>query len=610
MNDPKNAVKFILTAPRWVYKEPNNETEANRCGYLYTGAYIICNATKPAEQCPEGVDALNVLNWFTDSDWIQIGDLKVGNMTNPINGSTFAIGDIAGKYIKFKDGIKTYTRDADISIAQKEVNILDSVKNSIASIFNTTQIQYSLAQSEKNYLDNLSQGLRVSDIVGVHGMPHQFLPDTDPRIDGSLDNDRFGRKYTEKIIQPIPLLLMTPGVANFMSGFSKEDQSNMLNGIIGDNNELLKELVGGMEGKYFSLKFDYTHYYRYVNGMLRSAAYFLKIQDTKVYGTKLGTFNWMYDLTREDSDITGHTGLSKFIGPYANCVAFYVNAGTEVSDSFGNDTTQSQLAQTINGLSDTAKEINFVTGSIGAVVNAGGIVDKLMNNGLNSALENVSNTVDSIMGKGNLLSRLTKNVGAIMSGSRMQFPEIWNDSSFSRSYSCSMKLISPAGDKLSIFLNILVPMFFILAFALPRSSTSQSYYSPFLVRAFCKGLFNIDMGIIDSLSITKGAEGEWTIDGLPTVVDINFSIKDLYTQLSMSSNDLGDDISIMSNTAELDYIANACGININEPDIVRTIKMYATLGFTTRITDSITIGLFGTFMQSANQKINDIFGRF
>ena len=78
----------------------------------------------------------------------------------------------------------------------------------------------------------------------------------------------------------------------------------------------------------------------------------------------------------------------------------------------------------------------------------------------------------------------------------------------------------------------------------------------------------------------------------------------------MSKADSDMDKGILSNIAELDYIANSCGININEPEITRTIKMAATLGFTTKIRDKLEMGIFGNVTQFFNQKIQNIFGTF
>ena len=118
------------------------------------------------------------------------------------------------------------------------------------------------------------------------------------------------------------------------------------------------------------------------------------------------------------------------------------------------------------------------------------------------------------------------------------------------------------------------------------------------------------MGIITSLSITKGDEGEWTTSGIPTVANVSFEIKDLYDGMSMSKQkEWGTDRSIMSNITELDYIANSCGVNVNDQDIWRTVNMAGALAFGS-LTDTITIGIFGEIKQWLNQKIQNIFGVF
>ena len=227
-----------------------------------------------------------------------------------------------------------------------------------------------------------------------------------------------------------------------------------------------------------------------------------------------------------------------------------------------------------------------------------------------TAIDNTSQTIENMLGHGNIISNIMTKLQTIISGGRMVFPEIWSDSSFSRSYRITVKLNSPSGDKLSIFYNILVPIYHLIAFVLPRNSTGQTFYSPFLVRAYYKGIFNIDMGIITDMSVSKGSDGEWTPDGLPTTAEVSFEIKDLYDALSMSRADDDKDKGILSNISELDYIANSCGININEPEITRTIKMAVTLGFTDNIRDKVTMNIFGNVTQYFNQKVQNIFGTF
>ena len=118
------------------------------------------------------------------------------------------------------------------------------------------------------------------------------------------------------------------------------------------------------------------------------------------------------------------------------------------------------------------------------------------------------------------------------------------------------------------------------------------------------------MGIITGLSFRKGEDGEWTDDGLPTVVEVSMDIKDLYSGLFMSKQKAISDLSIFSNIAELDYIANMCGININEPDVRRTVEMYLSMGIVTNIKDRVQLGIWGGITQWANRKVQNIFGKF
>ena len=475
-------------------------------------------------------------------------------------------------------------------------------------------VYYVNTVTAEQYANNLESGLRVQSLRAVLGMPHQFLPITDPRLDSTTTPggySGFGRVYSEKIIKNIPLLLMTPGVPSFMASYNSEQKNTVLKKLDGILDEVSLDSVfnDGRIGKYYSLKYAYTEYFYYVNAMLRSAAYFLGIQNKEIDGTQLGELNWLYTTSAYGSEIYSKSNLGAFLGPYAGCIAFYADCGTTVDDSFGNSTTESQLASTLNNLSDTGREINFLVGNVGGM--AGLSLSELTGAGdVEGAVQEVERIVSPLLGSNNVLNNILGKATTILAGGRVIFPEIWSDSSFSRSYSCSMKLVSPSGDRLSVFLNILVPIYHILAFTLPREATNQAYFSPFLVRAYYKGLFNVDMGIIPGLSITKGEEGEWSVYGIPTVANISFEIKDLYDGMYMSKqNALDYKYSILSNIQELDYIANSCGINVNDQEVNRTIAM-ATALFTTDITDKITIGIGAKMAEYFNQKIQNIFGVF
>lgn len=496
------------------------------------------------------------------------------------------------------------------TVSSSDIGVVGEVTY-VDDAFINTEFSKTYTSSEQ-YTANLQDGLRVKDLRGILGMPHQFLPTTDPRIDDLTivgEEDQFGRVYSEKIIKHIPLLLLTPGTPVFMAGYSSEQKNTIIGKLSGMATDAIDSLFNdGSIGKYYSLKYAYTEFFHYVNAMLRSAAYYLEIQNEEIDGQTLGTMNWLYSTCNQGSEIYSHGNLANFLGPYAGCIAFYADAGTTVDDSFSNSTSDSQLASSLNTLSDSGRELNFLIGNVGGM--AGVNLDLLgANSELNNTITDLQSQVSGILGNGNIMSNILGKSTTILAGGRLVFPEIWSDSSFSRSYSCSMKLISPSGDKLSVFLNILVPLYHLLGFTLPRESTNQAYFSPFLVRGYYKGLFNVDMGIVNGLSVTKGEEGEWTVDGIPTVANISFEIKDLYEGFYMSKQELSTSYGILSNIQELDYIANSCGINVNDQEIMRTVRMAAALGFT-NVTDKVTIGIFGNVAQYFNQKMQNIFGIF
>lgn len=591
-SETTKTVKYKVTVSQiWTYNKANDPN--SRVGLIYKDAIVSIKVTTIK-------DAAGNVEVKNGSGWVKIDSVE-GNKLDPVKN----------KYIDLTLGFEKIATTNKSKVTKEDKKKKAEDENTVI-IEETTVQQYGSYLTAEQYKANLEEGLRIRDFRGIFGMPHQFLPTTDPRIDGTLSNDGIGNKYLEKIINPMPLLMITPGSPEFMSSYNTKQKNLMLQQYVGRGITKgdITSLVDQKNGKFYSLKFDYTNYFYYVNAMLRSAAYFLGIQNETIDDSNtLGTMNYLYRNINAGDDIHTNNNLSKYLGTYVGAIPFYVDTDTSIDDSFSNQTSNPSIADTINGVSDQAREMNFLLGTVSGA--AGGVLDSFVStDGLSDSLEQVTKGVDKILGSNNIFTTLTQHASTILSGGKMVFPEIWTDSSFSRDYNIKMKFISPSGDKLSIFLNILSPIFHLLALVLPRQSAAQAYYSPFLVRAWYKGLFNVDMGIITSMSISKGAEGEWTDDGLPTVAEVSFTIKDLYNGMFMSTAMDFNDMNIMSNITELDYIANSCGININEPEVRRTVEMYMALNFTTRATDSVTIGVFGEFTQWANQKFQNIFGKF
>ena len=471
------------------------------------------------------------------------------------------------------------------------------------------------ADAHMNYLNELQNGLSINQLCVILGLPNQFSPITDARTDGTDNLFSVGRVYAEKIVKYMPVLFITPGVPEFMRGFSKDQKNELLATLVSGTQELAASVLESDDyySRYYSLKFAYVDYFKYVNTMLRSAALFLGIENVVPYSNnkRLGEFNWLY--AGEDTKINhatkDYSSTTRWLGNNVGAIALYADCGTSVNDSFSNSTGESNLASTLGSVSDTGRELNFLVGNIGSLtgirLNALTGEQDLTNN-----MDLVKARINDVMSGPNIFSNIINKAQTILAGGRLVFPEIWTNSDYGRSYSCSMKLIAPAGDKLSIYMNVLVPIYHLLAMCLPRESMNQAYYSPFLLRCYYKGLFHVDMGIMTGLSITKGTECEWTYDGLPTIADVSFEIKDLYQTMYMSKSDDVGVMSIMSNVAELDYIANSCGININDQEVLRSFKLWKLLKFDNIVNDAVYNNIFGNIIQLFNQKAYNLFAFF
>lgn len=448
---------------------------------------------------------------------------------------------------------------------------LTNVVSNVGVTAQTTSNNYEISSTDENLVKNML----TKKMSGIEGLPYQFMENVDRRITGT----DMGRKYTEKIVARLPLLFLTPCKQVFMPDASDEDRNILTSILTGGADNSAADLLEN-DGRYYSVEYDYTEYYKYLNCMLAAVAAFLGIYDETINingsSAKIGTYAWQNEMNSD---------FKTFFSAEENIV-FYLDGMTDISETFSNETTVSSLASQINGFSETSNEIRFLFGDKGGAL--GNIIDSATN-ATSSIMSSLSNVLGNF-GGGIVESLADKGVNTILNGGKIVFPEIWSDSTYDRSYSLNIKLRSPDHDSLSIFLNILKPYCRILTLALPRlmqdsngSVNPNGYRSPFLVKAYSKGLFNIDMGIISSMSVTKGAECCWNDDGLPTQIDINLEIKDLYSSLAMSGfgTNTGKGLfkidglsSVVNNTSYMDYLANMAGLNIGQMEMGRKIKLY------------------------------------
>ena len=422
---------------------------------------------------------------------------------------------------------------------------------------------YSYNGAEANYPDP-EKGTMNHNINEIFGAPYQFMESVDMRS----SETGLGKKYSEKILGSMNMLMLVPCRQKFMADFSRDDQSTVLTQLIDGPQDGWTSAIN-KSGKYYTTEIAYNEYYNQVDNLVHALAKIMGIANENVY------YGNNYGPAGSISCSQFHKNSAFQGAAFADrAVLFYVDDGTEQSESFSNDTTESSLASSLNGYSDQVNEIRFLLGDNSGLTQAlNGVSD--LASGASSAIGSIASGLT-----GGVLSSLANTgVNTILEGGKIIFPKLWSNSGFSRSYSFDIKLRSPDHDNVSIFMNLFVPLLHLLALTLPigLDKNANGYKSPFLVKAYDKGFFNIDMGIVSGLSVTRGGEAQWNDSGLPTQINVSLEIEDLYSTLSLpplNTNLLQSATAIVQNTAMMDYLSNLGGLNIADSDINRAAAMW------------------------------------
>jgi hypothetical protein len=83
------------------------------------------------------------------------------------------------------------------------------------------------------------------------------------------------------------------------------------------------------------------------------------------------------------------------------------------------------------------------------------------------------------------------------------------------------------------------------------------------------------MGMVESISIDKGPEQSWNVEGLPTQAKVTLSIKELYGNLMMSSSTKPS--YFFANQGLIDYLGVACGVDMSIPNIYFNYRLACSM---------------------------------
>lgn len=468
-------------------------------------------------------------------------------------------GTSEGSYYKVSNGwiVKANVQRIDntdnASNLTEDTENYDSITSSGQTI--TTASNENYKRLESRYINAFGCPPQYNQVVDL-----QYIDEISPGI---------GRVFAETMLSFPSVLSLCPGKVDYLPGFSSDQQNSFLAQVIdiasGDTTILSRinaeDTTNKLNGKLYEFKQDYNGYISIVNVLCRATAMWLGIGDETMphSNVKLKNFDYAWWTSRAGSpaqdskSIFGETlenfkrSVGSAVGDDTYIHFFITHQGTSVSEDISTSTAASSLEELVNSssLHSMSRNLEFLFG--GAI---GGNVEA----DLDAAINNIGDS-NFIKSFGNLMKNYLK-------GGRLVFPQMIDDVNYTKSLSATLKFMSPYGEKFSIFLYCYVPLMHILAFALPKQIAQNMYTYPFLVRAFQRGWFNSDLAVITNLRITRGGSDNtsWTVDGLPTELEVSFDVTPLYSDLMVSS--AKTPFMFLQNTSLAEYLATMCGVDL------------------------------------------------
>lgn len=220
--------------------------------------------------------------------------------------------------------------------------------------------------------------------------------------------------------------------------------------------------------------------------------------------------SWIDQFTQTFDSVIHDGGLSAI---------FQVDYVGTLTESFSNDVRDIETGGMLKSVASGAQDMkfNFAGGNIGGPIDTGAIM---------------SGVKELLMGGASGISMgLTNVLATVFGDAYVDIPKRWGDSSASfPTVTYNTKLACVYGNDFSRMQSIGIPLCMLIAGALPLSVGKSSYTSPFLCSVTSQGVQNIKLGMITSLSITRGTTNlPFTKTRKPLGLDVSFTVTDFST---------------------------------------------------------------------------------
>lgn len=208
------------------------------------------------------------------------------------------------------------------------------------------------------------------------------------------------------------------------------------------------------------------------------------------------------------------------INGYLTCAYLADNFPT---DTFTNEYGENFLQKITNvaseGMGGLAQMMGgrSATQTFGAIGNTlkksgggeGGVVDtglNLIGDMMNKARAGIENLAAST-GAGSMFRKMAGNIDVMLAGGRIDFPMLWKNSTYSPSYTMTIRLYNPnPNSKRATAKYIIGPLAALLLLGLPQSAGTGAYSWPFIHQFWSPGIYRLDPGYISNITVVKGGD--------------------------------------------------------------------------------------------------------
>lgn len=505
------------------------------------------------------------------------------------------------QFILDADNAKNAQLSDVISLGTVDTTPLYNQEDLIVSDTTAVGNTYEKVVSPGEYKLDAAKQSALDAIIGSYGIPPQWTRYVDPRIyvfqlsnNGANDFGNsgvdhassgssrsniqagLGRRYATVIISNPTIIELAPGYikySNWLEGaFSMDAMESDINDMLSESDlGALIDTFNSKDSKFYTIKPNFANsesvsgdvkrhgYIYYVNVLLYIAAIFLSRANDNYDGTftlydsggtpkqipyalskrnlprdssKIYTdVDWaVYDKTAGFINIggikLGTAGESQSGSDRFDYIKFYLSGSTTANDQFDTQTDESMLSSLANTINTGLKEFAYWGDSM-----LGNVAS-----GLAKGIDDIFNET-KLNGFAPLAGIF--NASEMVAGAKVVFPKIITESSYGKSIQCECTFVGVYGEEEALYLNTLRPYLHLLAFVLPHQvkTSLEMYTFPFLVKAFCRGLFNVEMGVISSFSVQRGGSDNalWSFNGTAELISVSFDVTPLITNLVMSS---------------------------------------------------------------------------